>query len=77
MYVLYCVHKVEQFWAHYCHLARPCELPSHCDIHLFKLGIKPMWEVRGYALIDMRSAGRLGMAAAVAVNVSSKTLLND
>ena len=36
--------QVEQFWAYYCHLARPCELPSHCDIHLFKLGIKPMWE---------------------------------
>ena len=38
--------QVEQFWAHYCHLAKPRELPSHCDIHLFKLGIKPMWEVR-------------------------------
>lgn len=37
--------QVEQFWAHYCYLARPCELPSHCDIHLFKKGIKPMWEV--------------------------------
>jgi uncharacterized membrane protein YqaE (UPF0057 family) len=35
---------VEQFWAHYCYLARPCELPPHCDIHLFKKGIKPMWE---------------------------------
>lgn len=36
--------SVEQFWGHYCHLAKPCELPSHCDIHLFKHGIKPMWE---------------------------------
>ena len=39
--------QVEQFWAHYCYLARPCELPPHCDIHLFKKGIKPMWEVLG------------------------------
>lgn len=36
--------SVEQFWAHYCHLAKPHELPSHCDVHFFKLGIKPMWE---------------------------------
>jgi translation initiation factor 4E len=37
-------HQVEGFWAHYCYLARPCELPAHCDIHVFKKGIKPMWE---------------------------------
>lgn len=36
--------SVEQFWAHYCHLTKPSDLPSHCDIHLFKMGIKPMWE---------------------------------
>ncbi|CAI8016304.1 Eukaryotic translation initiation factor 4E type 2 [Geodia barretti] len=35
---------VEGFWAHYCYLARPCELPAHCDIHVFKKGVKPMWE---------------------------------
>lgn len=37
--------SVEQFWSHYCHLARPSELPPHSDIHIFKMGIKPMWEV--------------------------------
>lgn len=37
--------SVEQFWAVYSHLVRPSELPSQCDFHLFKLGIKPMWEV--------------------------------
>ncbi|KAK7603131.1 hypothetical protein V9T40_003130 [Parthenolecanium corni] len=36
--------SVEQFWAIYGHLVRPSELPSQCDFHLFKLGIKPMWE---------------------------------
>ena len=37
--------QVEQFWALYGHLARPCELTSSSDYHLFKQGIKPMWEV--------------------------------
>ncbi|XP_054267809.1 eukaryotic translation initiation factor 4E type 2-like [Macrosteles quadrilineatus] len=36
--------SVEQFWALYCHLMRPSEFSSHCDFHLFKTGIKPMWE---------------------------------
>ncbi|XP_072021749.1 eukaryotic translation initiation factor 4E type 2-like [Amphiura filiformis] len=36
--------SVEQFWALYSHLARPCELTSSSDYHLFKQGIKPMWE---------------------------------
>lgn len=35
----------EQFWSYYCHLVRPCELTGHSDFHLFKDGIKPMWEV--------------------------------
>ena len=35
----------EQFWNLYSHLARPSELGSHSDYHLFKDGIKPMWEV--------------------------------
>lgn len=38
--------SVEQFWALYSHLVRPSELQSHSDFHLFKVGIKPMWEVR-------------------------------
>lgn len=35
---------VEQFWRLYAHLVRPGELSSHSDFHLFKSGIKPMWE---------------------------------
>ena len=37
---------VERFWSCYCYLARPSQLPSQSDYHLFKEGIKPMWEVR-------------------------------
>ena len=36
--------SVEQFWAHYSHLIRPSDLQGHSDFHLFKVGIKPMWE---------------------------------
>lgn len=36
--------SVEQFWAYYTHLVRPSELSGHSDFHLFKDGIKPMWE---------------------------------
>jgi translation initiation factor 4E len=36
---------VEQFWEGYNFLKRPCELPSNSDFHLFKDGIKPLWEV--------------------------------
>ncbi|XP_076064739.1 eukaryotic translation initiation factor 4E type 2-like isoform X3 [Oratosquilla oratoria] len=36
--------SVEQFWSYYSHLVRPAELASHSDIHIFKDGIKPMWE---------------------------------
>jgi len=35
---------VEQFWRLYAFLVRPGELSSHSDYHLFKSGIKPMWE---------------------------------
>jgi len=34
----------EQFWNIYSHLVRPAELSSHSDLHVFKDGIKPMWE---------------------------------
>lgn len=37
--------SVEQFWGLYSHLVRPSELTTHTDFHLFKVGIKPMWEV--------------------------------
>ncbi|KAL3625494.1 hypothetical protein CASFOL_030948 [Castilleja foliolosa] len=35
---------VEAFWICYCHLARPSSLPSPTDLHLFKEGIRPLWE---------------------------------
>ncbi|KAJ6360130.1 hypothetical protein OIU77_004193 [Salix suchowensis] len=35
---------VEGFWVCYCHLARPSLLPSPTDLHLFKEGIRPLWE---------------------------------
>ncbi|XP_061525284.1 eukaryotic translation initiation factor 4E family member 2 related sequence 1 isoform X2 [Phycodurus eques] len=38
------VASVEQFWKFYSHLVRPGELSGHSDFHLFKEGIKPMWE---------------------------------
>ena len=44
--------SVEQFWALYSHLVHPSELQSHSDFHLFKVGIKPMWEVRESILED-------------------------
>ncbi|GAB6019782.1 Eukaryotic translation initiation factor 4E type 2 [Chamberlinius hualienensis] len=36
--------SVEQFWSNYSFLIRPSELCVHSDFHLFKDGIKPMWE---------------------------------
>ncbi|CAL8241085.1 unnamed protein product [Merluccius merluccius] len=38
------VSSVEQFWKLYSHLVRPGDLTGHSDFHLFKEGIKPMWE---------------------------------
>ncbi|KAK6478061.1 eukaryotic translation initiation factor 4E type 2-like isoform X2 [Huso huso] len=40
------VASVEQFWKFYSHLVRPGDLTGHSDFHIFKEGIKPMWEVR-------------------------------
>jgi translation initiation factor 4E len=34
----------EQFWQVYSHLGRPGDLSSHSDFHVFKKGIKPLWE---------------------------------
>ncbi|XP_066892950.1 eukaryotic translation initiation factor 4E type 2-like [Kogia breviceps] len=33
-----------QFWRFYSHMVRPGDLTGHSDFHLFKEGIKPMWE---------------------------------
>jgi translation initiation factor 4E len=35
---------VESFWAIYSHLKRPSELPTVSDYHVFKDGIRPVWE---------------------------------
>nr|XP_034330221.1 eukaryotic translation initiation factor 4E type 2 isoform X2 [Crassostrea gigas] len=36
--------SVEQFWKYYAHIVRPSDLTGHSDYHLFKEGIRPMWE---------------------------------
>lgn len=36
--------SVQGFWRIYNHLVRPNDLPNTMDYHLFKTGIKPMWE---------------------------------
>ncbi|XP_061835723.1 eukaryotic translation initiation factor 4E type 2 isoform X3 [Nerophis lumbriciformis] len=36
--------SVEQFWRFYSHMIRPGDITGHSDFHLFKEGIKPMWE---------------------------------
>ncbi|KAL9596491.1 MAG: hypothetical protein Q9219_005752 [cf. Caloplaca sp. 3 TL-2023] len=36
--------SVEAFWTVYVHLRRPSSLPSVSDYHLFKKGIRPVWE---------------------------------
>jgi len=35
---------IEDFWILYDHTLRPSEVSYPCDYHLFKKGIKPMWE---------------------------------
>ncbi|MCJ1409502.1 hypothetical protein MMC19_003583 [Ptychographa xylographoides] len=35
---------VEAFWTVYSHLKRPSGLPSVSDYHIFKKGIRPVWE---------------------------------
>ncbi|KAK3844924.1 MAG: translation initiation factor eIF 4e-like domain-containing protein [Linnemannia gamsii] len=36
--------SVEDFWAVYSHLRRPHELPNVSDYHLFRQGVRPVWE---------------------------------
>ncbi|KAI4163630.1 MAG: hypothetical protein LQ342_002664 [Letrouitia transgressa] len=36
--------SVEDFWSLYTHLKRPSSLPSVSDYHVFKKGIRPVWE---------------------------------
>ncbi|XP_065056330.1 eukaryotic translation initiation factor 4E type 2-like [Rhopilema esculentum] len=35
---------VEQFWSYYAYMVRPGDLPGNSNVHLFKHGIRPMWE---------------------------------
>jgi translation initiation factor 4E len=35
---------VEDFWILYDHTMRPSEVSYPCDYHLFRKGVKPMWE---------------------------------
>lgn len=37
--------QVEGFWSFYSHLNRATDLPVQSDYHMFRRGIKPMWEV--------------------------------
>ncbi|CAG8433370.1 8102_t:CDS:2 [Ambispora gerdemannii] len=36
--------SIEDFWKVYSHLRRPHELPNISDYHLFKQGVRPVWE---------------------------------
>ena len=45
--------QVEQFWAVYSHLLRPGEMTGHSDYHLFKEGIRPMWEVSDALVVSV------------------------
>ncbi|KAJ5191581.1 uncharacterized protein N7498_010566 [Penicillium cinerascens] len=38
------ISSVESFWAVYTHLKRPSLLPTVSDYHIFKKGIRPVWE---------------------------------
>jgi len=37
-------HTVEEFWRVYGHICRPNEVPHSTDFHMFREGIKPVWE---------------------------------
>ena len=36
--------SVESFWNYYVHMSRPHDILGHADIHMFKDGIRPLWE---------------------------------
>ncbi|KAH9258546.1 hypothetical protein BASA81_003048 [Batrachochytrium salamandrivorans] len=37
-------HSVEGFWQVYGHMTRPSEMTASTDLHMFREGIKPVWE---------------------------------
>eukprot|EP00670_Eutreptiella_braarudii_P002047 CAMPEP_0174296980 /NCGR_PEP_ID=MMETSP0809-20121228/49612_1 /TAXON_ID=73025 ORGANISM="Eutreptiella gymnastica-like, Strain CCMP1594" /NCGR_SAMPLE_ID=MMETSP0809 /ASSEMBLY_ACC=CAM_ASM_000658 /LENGTH=251 /DNA_ID=CAMNT_0015400407 /DNA_START=19 /DNA_END=774 /DNA_ORIENTATION=- len=41
---VYTFDTVEDFWSVYNNIQSPCQLPPGSNYHLFKHGIKPMWE---------------------------------
>lgn len=43
--------QVEGFWGSYCHLSRASTLPNPTDLHLFKEGIRPLWEVSAWTFL--------------------------
>ena len=48
-YTLGTTSTVEDFWRLYVHLRRPVdERPTVCDYHVFREGIRPMWEDEEY-----------------------------
>ncbi|KAI8959106.1 translation initiation factor eIF4e [Daldinia sp. FL1419] len=44
LHAMMSVKTVEEFWLAYSHLKRPSSLPTVSDYHLFKKGIRPIWE---------------------------------
>ncbi|KAI0380775.1 translation initiation factor eIF4e [Hypomontagnella monticulosa] len=44
LHAMMMVKTAEEFWLAYSHLKRPSSLPTVSDYHLFKKGIRPIWE---------------------------------
>jgi hypothetical protein len=50
--------QIEDYWAVYSHLKRPKDLPNISDYHLFKQGVRPVWEVRISKLVSLSHSFR-------------------
>ncbi|KAI1745853.1 translation initiation factor eIF4e [Xylaria scruposa] len=44
LHAMMSVKSAEEFWLAYSHLKRPSSLPTVSDYHLFKDGVRPIWE---------------------------------
>lgn len=44
LHAMMSIKTVEEFWLAYSHLKRPSSLPTVSDYHLFKKGVRPIWE---------------------------------
>ncbi|KAI1497583.1 translation initiation factor eIF 4e-like domain-containing protein [Biscogniauxia marginata] len=44
LHAMMSIKTVEDFWLAYSHLKRPSSLPTVSDYHLFKKGVRPIWE---------------------------------